>query len=533
MHFVPRTKHGFSNIRLYYCRKILINMKKFYIQLCLLMAFALFNLQSFATEVYKYKTAGQGPNMFKQYSMCRNNSNDGFVYAGTTKNSFNEDIIHIVSTNNSFATNWSFGYSEVNGHTLNCTKIAPRGNSLGYWVSGYFGEGTSSSDPHYPYIMKIRNNGNVVLHSIGNFQPGVFLDVEPTRDGGCIAVGFESSTINETENNSGRRGLIVKFDSSLNIVWSREYTSVYAQTNPYNQFFEIAENVTVINSASTGYKDEYFIMGSVSGAGSSATVPYASYVYLNNTGGANYAHTCISYGNASDAVYDSTDNSIYYSAKKDAGIADQYGVFGKIDVTTGNVIYQKNMEGASEYPFAHILYPYKIVLENDYFWLMGYVKNYVYNHTSTQCPNIMIPFIAKFDKNTTTNVVFGINHTDTIHTRGYPTEESGFLYSYDNTSITFSKYYTPVYFPEMGCSYYDNSNTFRLGMCGYYNNTSPVIFKLQLFSTEIGQCDYLSRSVSIANETIFNIEIVLDPYNYTAKTLTIHKNTITLDDDGC
>jgi hypothetical protein len=471
--------------------------------------------------------------MFKQYSMCRNNSNDGFVYAGTTKNSFNEDIIHIVSTNNSFATNWSFGYSEVNGHTLNCTKIAPRGSSRGYWVSGYFGEGTSSSDPHYPYIMKIRNNGNVVIHSIGNFQPGVFLDVEPTRDGGCIAVGFESSTINETENNSGRRGLIVKFDSSLNIVWSREYTSVYAQTNPYNQFFEIAENVTVINSASTGYKDEYFIMGSVSGAGSSATVPYASYVYLNNTGGANYAHTCISYGNASDAVYDSTDNSIYYSAKKDAGIGDQYGVFGKIDVTTGNVIYQKNMEGASEYPFAHILYPYKIVLENDYFWLMGYVKNYVYNYTSTQCPNIMIPFIAKFDKNTTTNVVFGINHTDTIHTRGYPTEESGFLYSYDNASITFSKYYTPVYFPEMGCRYFDNSNAFRLGMCGYYNNTSPVIFKLQLFSTELGQCDYLSRSVSIANETIFNIEIVLDPYNYKAKTLTIHKNTITLDDDGC
>ena len=164
---------------------------------------------------------------------------------------------------------------------------------------------------------------------------------------------------------------------------------------------------------------------------------------------------------------------------------------------------------------------------------MGYVKNYVYNSSSTQCTNIMIPFYAKFEKDTGLSLLFGINHTDTSHTRGYPTEESGFLHAYDNASITFDRYYTSVYFPEMGCSYIDNNNTFRLGMCGYYNNSSPVVFKLHCFSTELGQCDYLSRNLKFNPKSPDIIDIIIENYNYTSKTLIITKNSVTLDDDGC
>ena len=508
-------------------------MRALNIKIYILLSFALCVNALLATEVYKFKTAGQGPNMFKQYSMCRNNANNGFVYAGTTKNALNEDIIHIVSTDNTFATSWSYGYSETNGHTLNCTKIAPRGGAGGYWISGYFGEGTTSSDPHYPFVMQIDNNGNIVQHSIGNFQPGVFLDVEPTSDGGCIAVGVESSSIKETETISGRRGLVVKFNASLGINWSKEFTSVYAQTNPYNQFFELAENVTVINSSYTGYVDEYFIMGSVSDTGSNNTVPNLCYISLDNTGNAYYTKTSLKYGNAADAIYDSADNSIYFAGKKDVKIVDQQLVLGRIDLTSGSIAYQKTFEGISQFPFVHVNYPNKIVLENDYIWLMGYVKNYVLNNSSTQCTNIMIPFYAKFEKDTGLSLLFGINHKDTIHTRGYPTEESGFLYAYDNSSITFDRYYTSVFFPEMGCNYYDNDSTFRLGMCGYYNNSSPVVFKLHCFSTELGQCDYLSRNLKFNPKSPDIIDIVIENYNYTSKTLIITKNSITLDDDGC
>jgi hypothetical protein len=90
-----------------------------------------------ATEVYKSKSTGMGPNIFKQYSMVRANSNDGFVYSGTTKAPSGQDVIHILKTDDNFNTIWSYYYRESVDLYLNSTKICKTNDNSGYWICVY------------------------------------------------------------------------------------------------------------------------------------------------------------------------------------------------------------------------------------------------------------------------------------------------------------------------------------------------------------------------------------------------------------
>jgi len=111
-----------------------------------------------ATEVYKSRVAAA--NKFKNYSMCRSNNNDGFIYCGTIKNTSGVDKLHILKTDNNFNTIWSYMYELGSTHKLNFTKVAATPNNE-YWISGYAGTTTSVAMDKKPFIMKIDNNGIV------------------------------------------------------------------------------------------------------------------------------------------------------------------------------------------------------------------------------------------------------------------------------------------------------------------------------------------------------------------------------------
>ncbi|MEX0596452.1 MAG: hypothetical protein WD512_08110, partial [Candidatus Paceibacterota bacterium] len=288
-----------------------------------------------ATEVYKSKAAGMGPNIFKQYSMVRANSNDGFVYSGTTKGPNGQDVIHILKTDDNLATVWSYYYEISNVVSFNSTKICKTYDGNGYFVSGYMGFTGSFK----PLIIKIDNVGNITDHVLLDHL-GVFLDVEPTSDGGCIAVGFQSQGIEiAVIGNGGRRGLICKFDNSFNLSWSRAFHATSRTTND-NNYPEIAENVTIVNSAFTNYSDEYFIMGTIIAETELKNIfvnrHRGYYCRLDNNGTLIYENTLSLYYTPYDAVYDESNNSIFYVGKFDGSLANpSTGIIGEINYNSG------------------------------------------------------------------------------------------------------------------------------------------------------------------------------------------------------
>ncbi len=511
-------------------------MKKFYIQLSLLMAFALFNLQSFATEVYKYKTAGQGPNMFKQYSMCRKNGNDGFLYAGTTKNANNEDYMHIMACDDNFNTVWSSKYTPQLGYTLNCTKIIHNYARSGYWVSGYVGNGPNDSNAHNAFIMEIDNAGNILQQKIGDFQTAVFLDVEPTSDGGCIAVGFESRTISEIERVSGRRGLIVKFSSTLGVNWSREFTSAYAQVNLSNSFFECAENVTVVNTTNTGYLDYYFISGSVSSNNGSCnynTSPTLYMAYLDNTGNTLFMQTTLNYAVAFDAALDSANYSMYVVGKRDICPSTQEANITTVNLFTG-VYSQVLFEGFfSGFPYPHFLVPYKIHAADDSLFIFGYVR--AYNDTgSSSTTNIMIPFTLSILKSDYNAHDLEINHSNRFKTMNYPSEDPGFLNNWDNNSSpVISDHFPSVYGPEPAIVY-NKSNTRQWAMIGYFSiNNPPDPYVLHLFKAESPRCNPFNNLIAWAPYTDPSVDLVIETYNFTTHPGNISQSSLNITENNC
>ncbi len=501
------------------------------IAIVLLVLFSTF-FNANATEVFKSKAAGGGVNEFKQYSMCRNNLNNGFLYAGTSKNIWGDDAIHIIKTDNAMNTVWSFSYMEVQQHSLNATKIINNNLGSGYWISGYWGDGGG----FYPFVMQIDEFGNVTMHNMGNTK-GVFLDVAPTSDNGCIAVGFLSDNIQESTP-TGRRGFVAKFGPLLAINWTNIFHSNLRSVKD-NNFFECAENVTVINNSNTGNLDTYFITGSVSdidpnGGGS---VPNLFYMYINNIGGLNYKFTSLRWGVAYDVAYDLTDHSVYFIGRWDQRNIDQAAVIGKIAVGTGLLIYQKLFEGNSGgFPFPHSPVPYKIEVNGDQLLLFGYIRAYVYSSPPTiSSDDLAIPFHAVLNKSNASQVSFTINHTNINRTNGYPSQNPGMLNAWDNVSAVFTASFPSFYVPEIGVRYKDIFNNTQWGMIGYNDKSgAPIEYDLQMISSEgTGECFPYEYSLYFKNESQLLIDTHYLPILYDTHIMYIQKNLLICDDDNC
>ena len=512
-------------------------MRALNIKIYILLSFALCVNALLATEVYKFKTAGQGPNMFKQYSMCRNNANNGFVYAGTTKNTNYEDYIHISECNDLLNTTWSFKYTPPLGYTLNCTKIIKKQDKTGYWISGYLGNGTNDTNLHYPFIMEVDNIGNIMQQKIGNFQEAVFLDVEPTCDGGCIAVGFESKGIAEIERQSGRRGLIVKFNDTLGVIWSREFTSSYSQYNQSNSFYESAENVTVVNTPATGNLDYYFISGSVSSYEVSCNnLPTSTNLfmaYLDNNGSTQFMQTTLLNAVAFDASLDSINYSMYVVGKRDICIVTQDACICNVDLSTGTysqILFEGSYTG---FPFAHFLVPYKIEHQNDSLFIFGYVRAYA-QASSVTTTDIMIPFTLKLLKSDYNAHTLEINHSNRLKTMNYPSEDPGFLNNWDaNSTLKLSYHFPSINGPEPAVLY-KHQNTRKWAMIGYFSvNNPPSPYVLHLFRSESARCTPFYQAIDWAAKSDPSDDLIMNPYNFTVIKPQIIQSPLNLDQSDC
>ena len=493
-----------------------------------------------ATEVYKSKALGMGPDKYKQYSMVRSNSNDGFVYSGTTQYTNNVDVIHIIKTDDNLNTIWSY-YYEITSNTLNSTKICKTNDGNGYWISGYRGAGGS----YYPFLMQIDNSGSVVDHLFLE-QKGVFLDVEPTSDDGCIAVGFQSSYITmeiPPAGMGGRRGLICKFDNTLTLSWHKVFHALNRlQSDLY--FFELGENVTVINDAWTSNQDYYFIMGSVSDENgergtfptiTNYNVPNIYYTLLDNSGNMVYQNTTCINATASDAVYDATNDLIYFIGKwYDGGSAK--ALIGEIDPNTGITNYIYNFYGdPNEIPNAETIMPHKIQLINDELHILGYLTGFVDNN-NVFSNEVEIPFHLVLDRSTLNQVSFVLNHQILSQTDGYQNVEPAFLHSWDNLgSPIISNKVPSVYMPEMGLVFYDSQSQLQWAKIGYIDQVgAPLnIFTLHFMTTLNDECEPIELNIEKAQQPLDSVDLLMVPGIFTTNQLTINSPSMTLDDNNC
>ncbi len=480
--------------------------------------------------------------------MCRSNDDTGFIYCGTVTNTNGVDRLHVIRTDNSYNTLWSYCY-EVNGLSSSGTKIIGKPNNE-YWVSGYIGTSTSTTQDKVPFVMKIDDLGNEIKHIFGGTYPnpsvllyGVFLDVEPTPDDGCIAVGFLSKEI--TESNSpanAKRAYIVKFDNLLNVQWETSYVDTGHNHSPDNLYYDVAENVTVVGN-------EYFVTGSISYKEYiynatlkknvyQKTVPSLFYAKYDNLGNNIYAHSVYQVACGFDAYYDGNEDNFYIIGNFDVGPSGQASIICKVNFSTGALFNNQVtlFEGLyTNFPYPHIITPYKLFVADNLIYIYGYTR--LYNTTSITSDNIMIPFRLVLNKSDYSQVSLSINHTDINRTNGYPGMDVGFLNATVGASSgSFSAYFPSVFAPEVACHYIDNNNNLQWAMVGYFDRPGGLNnnFELHCFGSENVECVPLDRDYSpFTDDANFDpphiMPFGLNHYNSAA----VIRTTLTLIDNSC
>jgi hypothetical protein len=498
-----------------------------------------------ATEVYKSKVAGMGANQFKQYSMVRANSNDGFVYSGTTKGPNGQDVIHILKTDDNLATVWSYYYEVSNVVSFNSTKICKTYDENGYFISGYLQVGSTNQ----ALILRIDNSGAIIDNTAVNSHEGVFLDVEPTSDGGCIAVGFQSASMNLVST-TGRRGLIMKFNNTLNIDWSRVFHGSVRGTR--DLFFpEIAENVTVVNSSITNNQDEYFVMGTITDLHliSPPTPPDTTnlhqgyYCRVDITGNLIYENTTSNAHIIYDCVYDNDRNSIFFVGKFEESFIGNppAPIIGEINFTAGINLRVYSFEGVFVIPQPHSPMPYKIEIKGDDLYIFGYIRNFnLGGGASNIIEDLKIPYRCKVNKYTFNFSDFYMNHIDINRTMHYNGEEPGFLHSWNGISPLnyFADSCASFYTPEMGVIFEDENENIQWGMVGYYDTDLSIpntsVFDLHLMtSLNSGECNPFLKEMEKFELSFESNESVNVPAFESLVKLVIQRNIMFLNETSC
>ncbi|MFT9056060.1 MAG: hypothetical protein ABF449_05470 [Ethanoligenens sp.] len=179
----------------------------------------------------------------------------------------------------------SIASSDSSYYSLSMTTIVPNANKTGYYFCGtktgeadpagadgvdlrpFYSSSTSTtpSSGTDALIGEMDNNGNILwMRNFGGGGTDYFFSASRTNDGGLLAVGITSSTDNDMAEDGafgtsllkGTSDLVlVKYDSSHNVQWKKNYNSPNTQVNMArtvslgNDSFYVYATVTQNNSS--------------------------------------------------------------------------------------------------------------------------------------------------------------------------------------------------------------------------------------------------------------------------------------------
>jgi hypothetical protein len=408
-----------------------------------------------------------GTDVNKNYSIIRNNANDGFILCGS---SFSLQGIAptIISIKDNGFVNWSKSFVFSSNKFGHAHAICPNFDSSGYVIVGqYYESGKFNS---HGFVMEITEIGTLST-SFSSAMPGGFSNIKNTLDSGYLITGFTSAdTALFTPN---REAMICKFDSDLNLSWGKTFISAEYEKHGFKNRYEHAE--VIVNFISpTSERQMHFVAGSYTTTGLlGKQVPAMVYFLLDENGMLVSFESTEKYFTPVDAIYDSNTKKMIVLSNKtfDLGAGSSFGVISIIDPFNSGSIDNKSYKVYASgtdvtYYLPQLLSFHKITHFDGKYKTFGYVRKL--GTLGEQVKESNFPFYADFNPANFSNPISKIIIRSREVQSGYLSDNTGLWgTAFSETDGYPSGLTPPMLTPDMGCSFLDKNNVPRFGMISY------------------------------------------------------------------
>ena len=277
----------------------------------------------------------------------RSNSTDGDL-VGLNKGDF--DAI-IVKFNSRGDVVWNKNFGGSSSDTFYSVSQTSDGGYIAVGKSNSTnGDLTNLNKGNYDgIIVKYDSSGNVVWNkNFGGSSPDNFISVQVTLDGGYIAVGGSSSNNGDLTglNKGSDDAIIVKYDASGNVIWNKNFGGS-GSNDSFNSIVQISDGSYVAAGFAASVDGD--LTGLNKGSDDATIVKYDSsgnLIWNKNFGGSSYDNF-VSVQVTSDGGYIavgqsmSTDGDL--TGLNKGGVGND-AIIVKYD-SSGNVIWNKNFGG--------------------------------------------------------------------------------------------------------------------------------------------------------------------------------------------
>lgn len=455
-----------------------------------------------SSDIVLPKDILSGLELMQGYVVIRNNTNNGFLLAGSTP-SVDGMRIHLIEVHDTGEILWTkYIQDRTPSNSIFFTSIDSKLAKNGYVISGYLFE---NSNPGRPISVAIDVNNAGTVQKVQRLDiPGVLVFAKSIH-GGYLFSGYLG---NDTSLYSNKRdGFIAKLDDTFALAWACKINHMDMPDDVYGNRFDVingAEMIIDVNNSDTSY----FIHGNYTRKGVlGSTVPAMFYAMLDKNG--NLFNNFSFEGNftANSCVYDTTEKRIWLVGNKtfDVGSGSSFAMLYKIDYANGiiessNKIYGRESEIEGMIP--QMLCFHNIELQEDTIHIFGYIRKMSVGNNQLADPNLS--FKISFPKDSLNNYSSDFYQSNTMMHTGYLSMYKGTLAScyYDEMSLPVGL--TPVFYtPQIGTTFKTLNGKNSFGVVNYIKNGSNGLYSVILHNdSENGTCGQLKMYLNIIEENL-------------------------------
>jgi len=455
-----------------------------------------------SSEIVLPKNITSGLELMQGYVVIRNNTNNGFLIAGSTP-SVDGMRIHLIDVHDTGVIIWNKYISDrTPSHSIYFTSIDSKQANNGYILCGYLFE-TSQPGKPISVVVDVNNIGTVQKVQKLNI-PGVLVFAKTIPNGYLFSGYLGNDTTLYTNK---RDGYIIKLDDTLAFSWSCKINHNDIQNNVFANRFDVINGAEIIIDE-LNQDTTYFIHGNYTRKGVlESTVPAIFYAMLDRNG--NLFNNFSLEGNftSNSCVYDKIDKRIWLVGNKtfDVGSGSSFGMLFKIDYANGIIESSKKIYGREseiDGMVPQMLCFHNVELLDDTVHVFGYIRKMSLGNNQLANPNLS--FKISFPKDSLHRYESDFYQSNTMMHTGYLGMFKGTLSScyYDEMSLPVGL--TPVFYsPKIGTTYKRLNGKNGFGVVNYIQNGSNGLFSVTLTNNSVnGTCGQLKMYLNIIEETL-------------------------------
>jgi hypothetical protein len=455
-----------------------------------------------SSDIVLPKNILSGLELMQGYVVIRNNTNNGFLVAGSTP-SVDGMRIHLIDIHDTGAIIWSKYISDRTPSTsIYFTSIDSKQANNGYILCGYMFENSSPGVP-ISVVIDVNNIGTVQKVQRLNI-PGVLVFAKTIPNGYIFSGYLGNDTTLYTQK---RDGYLIKLDDTLAFSWACKINHIDIPNDVFANRFDVVNGAEIIIDE-VNKDTTYFIHGNYTRKGVlGSTVPAIFCAMLDKNG--NLFNNFSLEGNftSNSCTYDKIEKRIWLVGNKtfDIGSGSSFGMLFKIDYENGIIESSKKIYGLEseiEGMIPQMLCFHNIELLEDTLHIFGYIRKMSLGNNQLEDPNLS--FKISFPKDSIHQYESDFYQSNTLMHTGYLAMFQGTLSSnyYDEMSLPVGK--TPVFYtPKIGTTFKKSNGTNCFGVVNYIQNGSNGLFSLTLTNNSAnGTCGQLKMYLKIIEESL-------------------------------